>query len=80
LAVLGQVHSHPGGDTRHSDGDDDLIVLPHEGMFSLVVGRYGDGSVDPRDGAGLHQFQDRRWVRLVRVHEAFLVVSAAIRP
>jgi len=41
LAVMAQVHSHPGADTRHSDGDDELIVLPREGMFSLVIGRYG---------------------------------------
>jgi hypothetical protein len=80
LAVMVQVHSHPGGDTRHSDGDDDLVVLPREGMFSLVVGRYGDGSVDPRQGAGLHQFQDGHWVRVMPVDDAFVVVASAIRP
>lgn len=80
LAVMVQVHSHPGGDTRHSDGDDELIVLPREGMFSLVVGRYGDGAVDPRQGAGLHQFQDGHWVRVKPVEGAFITVTAAIRP
>ncbi len=45
LAVMAQVHSHPGADTRHSDGDDELIVLPREGMFSLVIGRYGEGFI-----------------------------------
>ena len=29
--------SHPGRDTRHSEGDDTLIIMPYEGMFSLVV-------------------------------------------
>lgn len=62
LAIVAQVHSHPGNDTRHSDGDDKLILMPFEGLFSLVVGRYGDGSLLPAEGAGLHQYQDRRWV------------------
>ncbi len=64
LAVLAQVHSHPGDDTRHSDGDDDLILMPFEGMYSLVVARYGDGSVRPEHGCGLHQFQGGRWMRV----------------
>ena len=62
LGVLAQVHSHPGDDTRHSDGDDDVVLMPYEGMFSLVVSRYGSGSLLPEEGAGLHQFQDSRWV------------------
>ena len=64
LGLVAQVHSHPGTDTRHSDGDDELILMPFEGMFSLVVGRYGEGSIRPSRGAGLHQFQDGRWVYL----------------
>ena len=26
LGILCQVHSHPGGDARHSDGDDELVT------------------------------------------------------
>lgn len=63
LGVVAQVHSHPGEDTRHSDGDDDLVLMPYEGMFSLVVGGYGAGSLLPEQGAGLHQFQDGRWIQ-----------------
>src|SRR5262245_20704302 len=37
LVIVTQVHSHPGTDTRHSDGDDKMILLPFEGMYSLVV-------------------------------------------
>jgi hypothetical protein len=48
--------------TRHSDGDDQLILMPFDGMFSLVVADYGYGSLLPEDGAGLHQHQDGRWV------------------
>jgi hypothetical protein len=42
-------------------------------MFSLVVGNYGLGSVDPADGAGLHQFQDGTWVQ-VSDPDAFVIV------
>jgi hypothetical protein len=64
LSLVCQVHSHPGADTRHSDGDDTIVPLPSEGMFSLVVGLYGDGSLRLEEGAGLHQFQDGRWVQI----------------
>lgn len=64
VAFVCQVHSHPGGDTRHSDGDDRMVPLPSEGMFSVVVGDYGEGGVTPDGGAGLHQFQDGRWVQI----------------
>lgn len=78
LAVLAQVHSHPGSDTRHSDGDDKLVLMPFEGMFSLVVGHYGDGSVMPSEGAGLHQFQDGRWIQVIDATEALIVIPEAI--
>jgi proteasome lid subunit RPN8/RPN11 len=61
LGVLCQVHSHPGGDARHSDGDDDLVLLPFEGMLSIVVPRFGIGFSNVAD-ACVHQFQDGRWV------------------
>lgn len=73
LGIVAQVHSHPGLDTRHSEGDDHLVFMPYESMFSLVVGNYGLGSVDPADGAGLHQFQDGTWVQ-VSDPDAFVIV------
>ena len=78
LGIVGQVHSHPGHDTRHSDGDDQLVLLPFAGMFSLVVARYGAGSLDPEGGAGLHQFQDGRWVRVDPVGGVLTVVPALL--
>jgi hypothetical protein len=78
LALVAQVHSHPGTDTRHSDGDDRLIVMPHEGMFSVVVAGYGRGELAPRGGAGLHQYQDGRWVRIPAGHEDALVIVAPL--
>ena len=64
LGVVAQVHSHPGHDTRHSDGDDQLVLMPFEGMFSLVVADFGRGSLLPEEGAGLHQHQSGRWVKV----------------
>jgi proteasome lid subunit RPN8/RPN11 len=61
LGILCQVHSHPGGDARHSDGDDHLILLPFEGMLSVVVPFFGR-TFDSLSDACVHQFQDRRWI------------------
>jgi proteasome lid subunit RPN8/RPN11 len=74
LGLVAQVHSHPGSDTRHSFGDNKLITMPFNGMFSLVVADYGRGSLLPAQGAGLHQFQRGRWVHLTS--DAMVVVPA----
>lgn len=73
LGLVAQVHSHPGTNTRHSVGDNKLIVMPFHGMFSLVVADYGRGSLLPAEGAGLHQYQNGRWVH---VTDAMVVVPA----
>ncbi|WP_196776873.1 Mov34/MPN/PAD-1 family protein [Haloechinothrix halophila] len=77
LGLVAQVHSHPGGDTQHSDGDDRLILMPFEGMFSLVVADYGQGSLMPTHGAGLHQYQHGQWVYIT--NDALRVVPAVTR-
>jgi proteasome lid subunit RPN8/RPN11 len=61
LGILCQVHSHPGDDARHSEGDDQLILLPFEGMLSIVVPHFGRTFRSLAD-ACVHQFQARRWV------------------
>lgn len=76
LGLVAQVHSHPGNDTRHSDGDDQLILMPYEGMFSLVVGDYGHSGLLQAEGSGLHQFQDGRWVHVT--NDALIVVPALV--
>jgi len=80
LGIVAQVHSHPGSDTRHSDGDDDLVLMPFPGMFSLVVASYGVGSLLPEQGAGLHQFQDGRWVLIRQPDPALIIVPAEVAP
>ncbi len=62
LGLLAQIHSHPGGDARHSLGDDDMIFLPFEGMLSIVVPWYGRDGMHPLSTCGIHQFQHDRWV------------------
>jgi proteasome lid subunit RPN8/RPN11 len=78
LAIVAQVHSHPGHDTRHSDGDDDLVLMPYEGMFSLVVADYGSGSLLPEEGAGLHQFQKGKWVQIDQPSPALVVAPTQV--
>lgn len=78
LAIVAQVHSHPGDDTRHSDGDDRLVLMPFEGMFSVVVARYGDGGLIPDEGVGLHQYQDGRWVKIDASEGTAMMVVAPL--
>lgn len=73
MTLVAQVHSHPGNDTHHSDGDDHLILMPHEKMFSLVIAQYGHGSILPAEGCGVHQFQDGHWVYISNAVQAVLV-------
>ena len=61
LGILAQIHSHPGWDTRHSDGDDDLIIMPFENMLSLVAPFFGR-TVRSICDFSVHQFQNHRWV------------------
>lgn len=61
LGILCQVHSHPGSDARHSDGDDNLILLPFEGMLSVVAPHYGT-RIQSVDDFSFHQYQNGRWV------------------
>jgi len=75
ILLIAQVHSHPGDDARHSDGDDEMVGLPTEGMLSVVVPNFGIGLSQPTDAA-VHQFQDGRWVLCSQESVARQVVSA----
>lgn len=67
LALLAQLHSHPGCSTHHSRGDDHLVLMPFEGMLSIVAPHYGRHGLRPLDGLGVHQYQTGRWVLLDRL-------------
>lgn len=74
LQILAQVHSHPGSCCHHSDGDDMLIVMPFEGMLSLVMPHYGRRAT-PLNEWGVHQRRGRTWFlcRPASVDAAFTV-------
>jgi len=78
LGIVSEVHTHPDDDTRHSDGDDELVVMPFDGMFSLVVGNYGAGSFKPSKGVGLHQYQNGEWVQVSNASAVFRIVPSLI--
>ncbi len=78
LGIIAQVHSHPGNDTRHSDGDDDMILMPFDGMFSLVVGRYGNAPIAQEGGVGVHQYQSDRWMQIPPSCEVLVIVPNTI--
>lgn len=78
LGIVAQVHSHPSCDVRHSDGDDDLVLLPFEGMFSLVVAHYGATPMSSGPGLGVHQFQDGRWTWVDPLGDALHIVEEEI--
>lgn len=80
LGVLAQVHSHPGAWTRHSQGDDHMVLMPYEGMLSIVAPHYGASGLRPLSTLGVHQFQDGRW-RLATedsIGRAFTLTPAGI--
>lgn len=79
LGLLSQVHSHPGTDTRHSDGDDELILLPFEGMLSIVVANFGIG-FNSFAQTSIHQYQGGRWTLCNRtsVERGITVVPAEV--
>lgn len=62
LGLLGQVHTHPTSDATHSFGDDDLVLMPFEGMLSVVCPLYARFGLLPLYTLGVHQFQDGRWI------------------
>lgn len=78
LVLLAQVHSHPGDDTRHSDADDELVLMARESMFSVVVAHYGDLGISPTEGSGIHQFQDGRWVQVSDADTSFIIAPTGI--
>lgn len=80
LAILGQLHSHPSASTAHSEGDDTLVLMPFEGMLSLVAPWYGRHGLRPLHGLGVHQYQDGRWVLAIRdsVRDRFSIAPTSI--
>lgn len=69
LGVLGQLHTHGRGWTEHSRGDDTLVLMPFDGMLSLIAPWYGHVGLRPLHTLGIHQHQGSQWV-LIRPDSA----------
>lgn len=80
LGLIAQVHTHPGGVTGHSYGDDDMVFMPFDGMLSIVAPHYARYGLRPLDALGVHQFQDGRWRLMSResVREGVLLLPSEI--
>jgi hypothetical protein len=78
LSVLGQIHGHPTDWTDHSEGDDKLVLMPFEGMLSIVVPYYGRFGLRPLDSLGVHQHQDGRWTVVTGVRDGLRIVPGGI--
>lgn len=79
LQILAQVHSHPGNCCHHSDGDDKLIVMPFDGMLSIVIPNYGR-SLTPIHTWGVHQRRGRTWYlcRPESVESSFVIAPLVL--
>jgi proteasome lid subunit RPN8/RPN11 len=80
LAILAQLHTHPSPVTFHSVGDDSMVLLPFEGMLSIVAPEYGRYGLRPLDSLGIHQFQGGRWVLCERssTRAGFRIVTSSL--
>jgi proteasome lid subunit RPN8/RPN11 len=80
LGVLAQVHSHPGAFSEHSRGDDHMVLMPFEGMLSVVVPHYARYGMRPLQNMGVHQHRDGRWVRVepASVRTGIMLLPAAL--
>lgn len=80
LGVLAQVHTHPSGYTEHSVGDDEMVLMPYDGMLSIVVPFYARYRMRPLENLGIHQFQDGRWLAAERstIASSIAVVPASV--
>lgn len=54
LVLLGQAHSHPGRDVRHSPTDDRETFASFDGAISVVVPNYGQEQID-LETCGIHR-------------------------
>lgn len=69
LAIVAQVHSHPGADVRHSVTDHKQAFMPFEGFYSVVVPFYATGEFNPlrcgwyRYEGGAFREKGADWVR-----------------
>lgn len=78
LALIGQVHTHPGRFVDHSDGDERDAFMPIENAVSIVVPSYGRGGILPLTACGVHRYEGVGYRRLSddEVNATFCVVPS----
>jgi hypothetical protein len=64
LALLAQLHTHPGRFVGHSPGDDEDAFMATENSLSLVVPNYGRNGMRPLTRCGVHRYEAGRFRRL----------------
>lgn len=64
LALVGQVHTHPGAWVDHSGGDDEDAFMPRENYISIVVPSYCRGGMLPIERCGVHRYEGRTFRRI----------------
>jgi len=81
LAIVAQVHCHPGELVYHSEADDDLAFVRVEGHWSIVVPHYGLKGMFPLDRCGFHRFQNGTFALLTKeaVAKRIKVIAPSIR-
>ncbi len=64
LALLAQVHTHPGAFIDHSEGDDQGAFMAFENFISVVIPHYGRQGILPLNQCGVHRFEAGQFKRL----------------
>jgi hypothetical protein len=64
LALVGQVHTHPGDWVDHSGGDDEDAFMPTENYISVVVPVYCRHGMLPIERCGVHRYEGRAFRRI----------------
>jgi proteasome lid subunit RPN8/RPN11 len=80
VSLLAQLHSHPGAAAYHSEGDDRMVLMPFEGMLSMVASHYGHFGLRPLHTLAVHQYQDGGWVLCIpqSVRDQFRVLPSEL--
>ena len=80
LAILAQVHTHPGPCTEHSNGDSAGALMPYDGFYSLVIPGYGTRPLWPLTTAGVYVYLRGRFVRLgaTEIQNVFRLLPALV--
>jgi len=80
LAILAQVHTHPGPCTEHSNGDSRGALMPYDGFYSIVIPEYGTRLLWPLTTAGVYRYMRGTFARLdtPEIHNIFRLLPSLV--